>query len=294
MNFTIFSAAEQTFSNHVVMHLKTFSREIDVTRFVNRYHWSSQKVLGLFLDILYNNPEIFYVAKSASYLETRKSTGELVSAKLNKISYSIGPSEYQGCKVRLDAAVKLAMQSIQGIRAAELKALRLHDFIVRNCEYDLEVAKSKDISPLARSAYSALVRHKAVCEGYSIAYRHLLNMADIPNVVLDSKEMNHSWNYVQINGKWYHVDVTFDDPFYITGFTGNIPLSKLMDMGLTRLREMGVSLSQKVTGTNNISHKHFLMSDQRARETQHHGWDVKGLPEATDTKYDNYNWKTSN
>ena len=80
--------------------------------------------------------------------------------------------------------------------------------------------KNNDNSPLARTAYIVLVRHKAVFEGYTMAYRYLLNAVGIQSEEIISKEMNHCWNYVQLNGKWYHLDVTYDDPDFSTGITG--------------------------------------------------------------------------
>ena len=35
------------------------------------------------------------------------------------------------------------------------------------------------------------------------------------------KTENHAWNYVQINGKWYAVDATWDDPIIIGGGSAN-------------------------------------------------------------------------
>ena len=130
--------AELKFSKYVVAHLKAFAREIDVTQYVNQYHWDGQRVMDLYLDVLWNNPEIFFVSKVCRYGESRLSSSEVRFAKICDIRYDIEPAQYPICKARLDSAVRLALQTVRGIQAPECMALKLHDFIVENCEYDLE------------------------------------------------------------------------------------------------------------------------------------------------------------
>jgi len=63
--------------------------------------------------------------------------------------------------------------------------------------------------PDAGTAYGCLVRHKAVCEGYAEAFRLIMDRLKIPNKLASSKD--HTWNKVKLGGKWYHVDVTWND-----------------------------------------------------------------------------------
>ena len=75
--------------------------------------------------------------------------------------------------------------------------------------------------------YGTLINKKALCEGYSLAFKYLLDKLEIPNVVVYGKGLKddgtteeHSWNYVQMeNGNWYAVDCTWDDPIVIGGGT---------------------------------------------------------------------------
>ena len=155
-------------------------------------------------------------------------------------------------------AVVDAMSTIRGVSDEEEKALRLHDYLVHICDCDVTVKDDKVYSTLARTAYSALVRRKAVCEGYAMAYRLLLNAAGIVSDVAIDRGSHHIWNYVRIRDRWYHVDVTWDDPVLI---------------GAPRRGRR-------------ISHRHFLMSDNKARRTGHKRWNVRGLPPADDERFD--------
>ena len=269
-----YSPAERAFANYVVLHLRNFASVIDVTRFVNRHKWSSQKLMELYMDVLWDSPAIFHVSRSIQFQAERYSDGTVSFAKLTGIKYAISKSEYQECKLKLEAEVKKATACAAGESAPEMIALRLHDYIVRVCDYDLDAAERHDDSPLARTVYSVLVRKKAVCEGYTMAYRHLLQQFNIMSEEILSDEMKHCWNYVNIRGKWYHVDVTFDDPVFI-GEDGG-PLAR-----------GGAFLARAVSG---ISREHFLMSDDKARRTDHYGWTTKGLPPADDKTFDNRIW----
>ncbi len=63
------------------------------------------------------------------------------------------------------------------------------------------------------SAYGALVKGSAVCEGYSHAAALLLNKVGIECYYINgfSDSNPHMWNSVKIDGNWYHLDITWDD-----------------------------------------------------------------------------------
>lgn len=127
----------------------------------------------------------------------------------------------------------------------------LHDYLVRNCVYDRSAA-DEVISP-SRTAYGALANGKAVCQGYSLAYKLLLRRAGVPAVYVGSDSMRHAWNMVQMeNNGWYHVDVTWDDPIL---HTSTYPEGN--DGGFFR----------------DVSHELFLRCDSTMRdELNHYDW----------------------
>ena len=252
------SPDEAELQNALVEGWKSFSTEIDITNFVRRTNWSSERIYACVQGALYNHPEIFYFTRKISLGQWSRRDGSLVKIALNDIQYDFPASEYGARKHELAAAVLDALSRVRGVADEVEKMLRLHDYLVSVCDYDLAAAKTKDHSCLARTAYSALVRHKAVCEGYAMAYRLLLNAAGIVSDVAVSIKDCHVWNYVRTRGNWYHVDVTYDDPVYVGGARQNAI----------------------------ISHKHFLMSDAKAALTGHHAWNVRGLPPAIDKRYD--------
>ena len=93
------------------------------------------------------------------------------------------------------------------------KALALHDYLALHVAYN---HASLAYGDPAFSAYGALVDGSAVCQGYSLAYKLLLDQCGITCVTVSSNDLNHMWNAVQLDGdpNWYYVDVTWDDPVY--------------------------------------------------------------------------------
>ena len=256
-----YTIEEREFDRVVVDALLNFEPEIDVTKFAAEYGWDHDRISDLYFDVLWNNPQVFYVTKQAQCRWSH--CGEIITRfAITGIRYGISKEDYPARKAELDGAVAEALKSVVGIDDPVEKAKRLHDHIVRTCEYDRAAADAHDGSPLARTVYSVLVRHLAVCEGYTMAYRYLLREAGMRSEEVISDKMNHCWNYVQIGGSWYHVDVTWDDPVY----------------------------AGKDPATAPILYDHFLLSDDALIVRKHHDWDVRGLPAATDTTYDARSW----
>lgn len=89
------------------------------------------------------------------------------------------------------------------------KAKYFHDYLILHASYSTMLEEKVN-----HSAYHCLVNGYSVCDGYASAFKLLCDEAQIPcDVVLgQSNGGNHAWNLIQLDGAWYHVDVTFDDP----------------------------------------------------------------------------------
>lgn len=92
--------------------------------------------------------------------------------------------------------------------------LNIHDWIINHSSY------SKAAPEEGQDAYYLLSAEGAgVCNAYADAMHLLLNSAGIEckKVVGTSRGESHTWNQVKIDGEWYEVDVTWDDPVSSTG-----------------------------------------------------------------------------
>ncbi len=163
------------------------------------------------------------------------------------------------------------------------KLLLLHDRIAVRCEYDYEgyqeyeeaYAKNPNVriddcvEHESFSMYGVLVNGKAVCEGYSKAYQYMLNELGIENYLCSSTQLCHVWNIVKLNGKFYHVDITFDDPSAKMGYGSNIATDR----------------------TGRVEHTNFLRSSDGIYSQQHEAYDYDTTPQ--DDTYDEYFWQDS-
>lgn len=147
------------------------------------------------------------------------------------------------------------------------KARYLHDLLALQTEY---VDTDQDIQ---HSAYGILVNKEGVCQGYTHAYGILLDRCGIDSTIATSPApyMKHEWNQVVLNGNFYNVDVTWDDPV-------------MDDISTEGVKEQLDSLGY-------VSHQYFLSSDTlfaSEGNNGHHDWIGE---DATDTTYDNAWWK---
>jgi hypothetical protein len=115
----------------------------------------------------------------------------------------------------VDRAVDEALAAIikQGMNDHE-KIKAIHDWVVAHVEYDQSLKHY--------TAYEAITLGKAVCQGYSLLGYKMLDKAGI-NVLIAEGSVDtgeHAWNMVELDGNWYHLDLTWDDPV-MAASTGN-------------------------------------------------------------------------
>lgn len=126
----------------------------------------------------------------------------------------------------------------------EQAVLAVHDYIALHTDYD-DSASPKRIS---YTAYGALVNGQAVCSGYSTACELLLSTKNIPVIIASSDAMDHAWNVVKLGKHWYHMDITWDDPY--------------------------------PDNPNYVSYRYFLRTDKELKsykKNPHYGWDSEGI-----------------
>ena len=87
----------------------------------------------------------------------------------------------------------------------------IHDYIIDNTEYDkLKYENKNDTTYKSNTAYGVLVEGYGTCNGYADAMAIFLNEMNVINYKISNNE--HIWNLVYLDGEWYHLDLTWDDP----------------------------------------------------------------------------------
>lgn len=92
----------------------------------------------------------------------------------------------------------------------QTKILTIHDYIINNSKYDVEKNETGISNYHSNIAYGPLIEGYAICGGYADAMAIFLTKLGFDNYKIASD--THVWNAVYIDGKWLHLDLTWDDP----------------------------------------------------------------------------------
>ena len=168
-----------------------------------------------------------------------------------------------------DAAILRAVRSVIGLCIFEdmsdcEKALAIHDWIIYNAEYDANtLSQLPDFreDPDSGNPYGLLINRKGICLGYTSAFQLLMDVLGVECISVDGEAGGrsgdweaHAWNMIRLDGDWYVVDCTWDDP--------------LVSVEIGREQH----------------HRYFNVTSDFIRAHRHR-WDETAVPEATAVKY---------
>ena len=144
------------------------------------------------------------------------------------------------------------------------KEIVLHDYVVNNTIYDYENYKNDTIPIESYSPYGILIKGTGVSSGYTETMNLLLNMVGIDCSIISgtAKGKPHDWNVVKLDGEYYHLDTTWDDPINMDIFTG---------------KKRGI-----------LTHDYFNLSDEQMREDHQWNSKIKCIGEKFYYKYYSY------
>ncbi len=144
----------------------------------------------------------------------------------------------------------------------------LHDWLVKNCaadehSYDNDRDKwGKTMWP--NTAYGAIVDGQATCLGYAKGLFYLLAKAGYEVSFAEGigETALHIWVKVNVDGKWYNIDPTWDDPYG----------------------------AAQTADPDYVAYTYFMVTDEYIEDTRTEVYDVKFFkdPSCTATKYDWY------
>jgi len=85
-----------------------------------------------------------------------------------------------------------------------------HDYIINHSKYDSTRSDENIVKYKSNIAYGPLLEGRGLCGGYTDAMALFLEDMGLLNFKVASE--NHVWNAVMLDNKWYHLDLTWDDP----------------------------------------------------------------------------------
>ena len=109
----------------------------------------------------------------------------------------------------IDQIVRPGMSEYDKVKA-------IHDYIINTTQYDVDGLESGDFAETSFSAVGVFVYGKAVCQGYAYAFELLCELVGIEceYVTGFGNGGDHGWNQVKVDGVWYNIDLTWDDPIF--------------------------------------------------------------------------------
>ena len=171
----------------------------------------------------YDNPNIFYLDPTKMYLNIQTTTRG--TTQTHNVYITCGnEANYLAKGFENEEQINQAQEQIEQIKNniianiqnsnIDKKIRYIHDYLVDNTSYDQTISQDN-----IYNLYGALINKECVCEGYAKAFKYLLDEAGIDSVIVagiatntNGETENHAWNYVAIEGNWYAIDVTWDDP----------------------------------------------------------------------------------
>ena len=168
---------------------------------------SESSVERTFLAVLYDNPLIYYVVREKYNWLVYNDHIEF------NIEYTCSQKDIKKFNDIIAEKMKTAIELCRGKTSYE-KELLIHDWLCNNVSYNKTPPHKKYI----HNVVGALVYGECVCDGFSAAFKTLMNALRIECMIVsgtaitekDGDEEGHAWNIINIDGKYYHTDVTFD------------------------------------------------------------------------------------
>lgn len=164
-----------------------------------------KELADVFFLVRLDNPEIFYSVNFKYKFYQDSGNAEMIP------EYMFDKSKIQDHQKAMKSRVEKLARPAMKMNEVE-KLQYIHDFICQNVYYDkLKKAYSHEIiGPLGQGV--------GVCEGIAKSVKILCDALGIWCIVAISEanpekgiKYRHAWNVVRVNGKYYHVDATFDN-----------------------------------------------------------------------------------
>ena len=95
------------------------------------------------------------------------------------------------------------------------KAKLAHDYILNKVDYAYDNEGNASEEYWAHNILGVALNKGSVCESYAECYDYLSYLMDLNTLTVvgysGTQSSGHAWNYTEIDGVWYGVDLTWDD-----------------------------------------------------------------------------------
>lgn len=188
-------AEDKAVYDSILSSLEAQQSEVIVDSYLMSGISCSLETLVLYVSM--DNPELFYVDFQKYHIAGRFPDKRIV------FSYLYPVTQIESVERKITEKIDSIIRSIGTSQLSPYeKELAMHDYLVANVTYE-HADKSYH---KAHSAVGALLHGRAVCEGYSIAFKLLCDAAGVSCNVLHEIATNsdgtgnHAWNIIKLDG----------------------------------------------------------------------------------------------
>lgn len=222
--YNLLSTSEKEVYAAVLNAINNFSLETtDLSSYMIPFNGdASVKIIEF---VLYDNPQIFWIDLTKGFSRVSDNSSATILGKYifkdndQKSNYIYNKTQVLDMKTTLDNNIEQVKSMLTSQMSEYQKTKIVHDWIVKKTVYDTT-------APNAHNIYGAMVDGRAVCEGYAKALQFLLYKVGIQCLYVtgvgtntDNQTENHAWNIAKVEGNWYQLDATWDDPAVIQSLT---------------------------------------------------------------------------
>ncbi len=196
-----------------------------------------------------DHPALFHVAPRLSYGYTESIVNGVPARTVTEVYpvYTLTGAELTAARAfyrETVASILTEMEAVFGdaLHSEADTVLYLHDLLADRYAYDTHPDGEADGEANA-DAYAIFRDGVGICQAYALAFTALCEGAGLEAHTVVSDAMDHAWNHVRVEGEWYHVDVTRDDPIPAEGGVPAVHHTRLLrsDGGMEALGYHGYS-----------------------------------------------------
>lgn len=201
------------FANYRFVPEERTIRKMNALIFTSDVELSKKDLLDAQMAFVYDHPEVFWVTYFA-----KSDVNNVSGVNTGKHYYMYSPvMAYDVALCKGDAEAYYGYLNM-ALNAMDLKksdttydkVKRIHDYIIKNYSYSTYGYKlNGKTADDTRSVGRMLTMKRGCCVGYSKLMKAFCDHYGISCTLVSGTD--HMWNAIQINGKWYALDVTWDD-----------------------------------------------------------------------------------
>ena len=160
---------------------------------------------------LYDHPEVFWLSGSYNSRVSGDSGGEEMADAVSVIPIPDSEHDLRAMKKEFESAVEYYLRKAADAEGDREKAKILYDSLAGEIEYEEEALYDSALLN-EHTAYGAVCKKKAVCDGMALAYKYLLDRCGIRCILIPgtSEGAPHVWNTVFWDERWHESDLTWD------------------------------------------------------------------------------------